>query len=175
MATLRPGVFDALAPNPRRAPDVLTLPVAAGGAGAPVSVEFRAAPGDDAAALDRAPVVICVGKGVGGPEEIAALDELRAVLGAELVCTRDVVEAGWMPRQRQVGLTGRSIAPALYVGVGVRGDFNHTVGIQRAGAVVAINHDRRVSFFRGQCDVGIVADWREAVPALAAELRAALA
>ena len=185
MATVRPGVFDALAPNAARALSaslghlpqggrVFAVPAALPRGDAPVVAEFRAAPDDDAATLDKAAAVICVGKGVGGPEEIPRLHELRDLLGAELVCTRDVVEAGWMPRQRQVGLTGRSIAPALYVGVGVRGDFNHTVGIQRSGTVLVVNNSRRASFFRGQCDIGIVGDWEEVIPALTAEIRAAL-
>ena len=189
MATVRPGVFDALAPNDARAfsdPSalaghipplvgrVIAIPAALPGGDAPIATEFRAAPDDDAATLDKAAAVICVGKGVGGPEEIPQLYELRDLLGAELVCTRDVVEAGWMPRQRQVGLTGRSIAPALYVGVGVRGDFNHTVGIQRSGTMLVVNNSRRASFFRGQCDIGIVGDWREVIPALTAAIRAAL-
>ena len=174
MATVRPGVFDALRPNPARSAAVVEVPVSAPRGDGPVSIEFRAAPDDDAATLDKAAVVICIGKGVGGPEHIAKLDELRDLLGAEYVCTRDVVEAGWMPRQRQVGLTGRSIAPRLYIGVGVRGDFNHTVGIQRSGTVLVVNNSRRASFFRGQCDIGIVGDWEEVVPALMSELRSAL-
>ena len=73
--------------------------------------------------------------------------------------------------QRQVGLTGRSIAPRIYVGIGVRGDFNHAVGIQHAGTVLAVNNDRRAAFFRGQSDIGVMADWQEFVPALVEELR----
>lgn len=174
MATVRPGIFGALRPNPRRTAPVAEMTVRIPSNAGPRSVEFRASPEDDAAALDGASAVVCVGMGVGAPERIAELDELRDLLGAMYVCTRDVVDAGWMPRQRQVGLTGRSIAPRLYVGIGVRGDFNHTVGIQRAGTVVAVNDNRRASFFRGQSDVGVVADWQEFVPALAAELRRVL-
>ena len=73
---------------------------------------------------------------MGGPEHIADLDPLKEVLGAEYACTRDLVDAGWLPKQLQVGLTGRYIAPDLYIAVGVRGDFNHIVGFQRAGTVV---------------------------------------
>ena len=91
------------------------------------------------------------------------------LLNAEIICTRDVVEVGWLPRQRQVGISGRSIGPTLYIGVGVRGDFNHMVGIQRAGTVVAVNNNPRASIFR-QVDVGVVADWRVAVPLLVEEL-----
>ena len=171
MATVRPGVFSALRPNPARSVSLMEVdPTAAPNDGLK-RVEFRPAPDDDAASLDKARAVLCIGKGIGGPERIPELDELRALLGADLICTRDVVEAGWMPRQRQVGLTGRSIAPRLYVGIGVRGDFNHAVGIQRAGTVLAVNNDRRAAFLRGQSDVGVVADWQEFVPALVEELR----
>ena len=171
MATVRPGVFSALRPNPARSVPVEELEVGAAPSDGLTQVEFRASPGDDAAALDKARAVVCVGMGVGEPERIRELGDLRALLGADFICTRDVVEAGWMPRQRQVGLTGRSIAPRLYVGIGVRGDFNHAVGIQRAGTVLAVNSDRRAGFFRGQADVGVVADWQEFVPAFIEELR----
>ena len=111
--------------------------------------------------------------GVGGPERIPELDDLRGLLEAQYVCSRDVADAGWLPKQLQVGLTGRSIAPDLYVGIGVRGDFNHTVGIRRAGTVVVVNNNRRATFFR-EADIGVVADWRDFVPAFVRELRSAL-
>ncbi len=171
MATVRPGVFSALRPNSTRSVPVEMLEPANAPSDGLTRVEFRAAPDDDAAALDKAYAVVCIGMGVGGPDHIGELDELRTLLGADLICTRDVVEAGWMPRQRQVGLTGRSIAPRLYVGIGVRGDFNHAVGIQRAGTVLAVNNDRRAAFFRGQADIGIMADWQEFIPAFVEELR----
>ena len=171
MATVRPGVFSALQPNPARSVPVETMEATTLPSDGLMRVEFHAAPDDDAASLDKARAVVCIGMGVGGPEHISELEELRTLLGADLICTRDVVEAGWMPRQRQVGLTGRSIAPRLYVGIGVRGDFNHAVGIQRAGTVLAVNNDRRTAFFRGQSDIGVMADWHEFVPALVEELR----
>jgi electron transfer flavoprotein alpha subunit len=94
------------------------------------------------------------------------VDPLRNLLGAKYVTTRDVADAGWMPRQLQVGLTGRSVAPSLYIGVAVRGDFNHIVGLQRAGVLVCVNNNRRASIFRGGVDVAVLADWHEFVPAL---------
>ena len=171
MATVRPGVFSALQPNPARSAPVEAVHRGAVSSDGLTRAAFHAAPDDDAATLDKARVVVCVGMGIGGPERISELEELRTLLDADLICTRDVVEAGWMPRQRQVGLTGRSIAPRLYVGIGVRGDFNHSVGIQRAGTVLAVNNDRRAAFFRGQSDVGVMADWQEFVPAFVEELR----
>ena len=174
MATVRSGIFEALQPNAARSVPVEEIAVTALPSEELTSVEFRAALEDDAAELDKARAVVCVGMGVGGPERIADLDELCALLGADLICTRDVVEAGWMSRQRQVGLTGRSIAPRLYIGVGVRGDFNHVVGIQRAQTVLVVNTDRRAGFFRGHADVGIVEDWQEFIPAFVAQLRSTL-
>ena len=172
MATVRPGLFDVFEPDRSRATTMLELDVVAPDVVRVRTLEARSAPDSDAAELDLAWAVVCVGMGVGGPEHIQELDELRDVLDAQYVCTRDVADAGWLPKQRQVGLTGRSIGPALYVGVGVRGDFNHTVGIQRAGTVVVVNNNRRVPFFK-QADVGVLADWQEFVPALVRALRAA--
>ncbi len=78
--------------------------------------------------LDAADVCICVGKGVGGPEALAEIEALAARLGAAVGASRDVADAGWLPKNRQIGLTGRAIAPRLLIEVGVRGAFEHMVG-----------------------------------------------
>ena len=170
MATMRPGLLDPLDPNTARRVQLNAVPVVAPEDPAVRVLGWAPEPSVDVADLDRAWAVVCVGMGVGGPEGVKEIEPLVQALDAELICTRDVVEEGWLPRQRQVGISGRSIGPALYIGVGVRGDFNHMVGIQRAGTVVAINNNPRASIFR-QVDVGVVADWRVAVPALAEELK----
>jgi electron transfer flavoprotein alpha subunit len=95
---------------------------------------------------------------------------LLDALDAELAATRKVTDKGWQPRSRQVGITGRSISPRLYVLIGASGKFNHMVGVRGAGEIVAINHDPSSPVFQG-ADIGIVADWHEAVPALVAALR----
>ena len=79
--------------------------------------------------------------------------------------TRKVVDSGWLPRQMQIGLTGRSISPRLYVAVGTSGKFNHTVGIQRSGLILAINNTPDAEIFK-QADYGIVGDALQVVPAL---------
>ena len=124
---------------------------------------------DDVETLARAEVVIGVGTGV-RPEEYEELGPLAAVLGAELAATRKVTDKGWAPRARQVGITGRSIAPRLYIAVGVSGKFNHMVGVRAAGTILAINADRDAPVFE-HCDVGIVGDWHQVVPLLHAALR----
>jgi electron transfer flavoprotein alpha subunit len=126
---------------------------------------------DDVETLARAAVVLGVGTGV-TPEEYGALSPLAATLGAELAATRKVTDRGWAPRARQVGITGRSIAPRLYVAVGLSGKFNHMVGVRAAGTILAINQDRDAPVFE-HCDVGIVGDWHEVVPLLHAALRRA--
>ncbi|MDQ1382045.1 MAG: electron transfer flavoprotein alpha subunit, partial [Actinomycetota bacterium] len=81
---------------------------------------------------------------------------------------------GWLPRSRQIGITGRSIAPRLFVSVGASGKFNHSVGLRAAGTVLAINRDASAPIF-DVADIGIVGDWREALPILVEQLRAARA
>lgn len=83
-------------------------------------------------------------------------------------------DRGWLPRARQIGITGRRIRPRLYVAVGLSGKFNHMVGVRSAGTVLAVNNDTDAPVFSA-ADVGIVADWREAIPLLVAELSGALA
>jgi electron transfer flavoprotein alpha subunit len=107
--------------------------------------------------------------GVGGPENLGPIRELARVLGAPLATTRDCCDKGWLPRQHQVGLTGRAIAPRLYFAIGIRGAFEHTVGIGKAGLVVAINSDHRALIW--ECsDLGLEDDWNSVVPALSAAL-----
>ncbi len=124
---------------------------------------------DDIEVLARADVVIGVGAAV-QPHEYEELSPLAALLGAELAATRKVTDKGWAPRARQVGITGRSIAPRLYLAVGLSGKFNHMVGVRAAGTIVAVNDDPGAVVF-SQCDIGVVGDWHEVVPALAAALR----
>ena len=127
---------------------------------------------DDLEALARACVVIGVGAGV-LPHEQELLVPLAELLGAELGATRKVTDRRWAPRARQIGITGRSIAPRLYLALALRGTFNHMVGVRGARTVLAINADPAAPVF-SQADVGIVGDWHQAVPLLEAELRAAL-
>ncbi len=124
---------------------------------------------DDVDVLATAQRVVCVGAGV-APDEYGEIQPLLDVLDAELAATRKVTDKGWQPRARQVGITGRSIAPRLYVGIGLSGKFNHTVGVRAAGTVLAVNPDRGAPIWE-HADIGIVADWRDVVPRLTARLQ----
>ena len=123
---------------------------------------------DDLDALARAPIVVGVGLGV-HRDEYPALAPLVEGLGAELAATRPVTDRRWLPHARQVGLTGRAVAPRLYVAVGVAGAFEHMIGVCAAGTVLAIHVARDAPVFDA-ADIGIVGDWHRVVPALAEAL-----
>ena len=167
MATVRPGMLALLAP--RRAGDAVPTQVIAVTPANRV-VHLDAARDDELDALAAADVVVGVGTGV-DPLSYPDLDPLLRVLDAELAATRKVTDKGWLPRARQVGITGRSIGPRLYVALGIAGKFNHVVGFRGAGAVLAVNTDADALVFES-ADVGIVGDWREVVPLLVSELKA---
>jgi electron transfer flavoprotein alpha subunit len=119
---------------------------------------------DDIATLSTARSILCVGAGV-APDEYPTLTPLIDALGAELAATRKVTDKGWQPRARQIGITGRSVAPRLYVGLGLSGKFNHMVGVRAAGTVLAVNRDEDALVWE-HADIGITGDWHDVVPLL---------
>ena len=164
MATVRPGVLPL--PEPR-GPRRIEVEHLRGDVRGRVRVLERWRD-DDADLLANAEVVVGVGVGV-DPDDLPLVRQCAEDLGAELCATRKVTDAGWMPRARQVGITGHSIAPRLYVAIGISGRFNHTIGVRQAGTIVGINTDPDCELWEG-CDIGLVADWREALPALVERL-----
>ena len=164
MATVRPGVLPL--PEPR-GPRRIEVEHLRGDVRGRVRVLERWRD-DDADLLANAEVVVGVGVGV-DPDDLPLVRQCAKDLGAELCATRKVTDAGWMPRARQVGITGHSIAPRLYVAIGISGRFNHTIGVRQAGTIVGINTDPDCELWEG-CDIGLVADWREALPALVERL-----
>lgn len=160
MATVRPGGLSRLTPRQQRRPHVETVNVTCHSR---LRVLSRTR-NDQLDRLALASRVVGVGQGI-PPERYGDLNPLLRILGAELAATRKVTDKGWMPHARQVGITGRSIAPNLYIALAVGGKFNHSCGIQSSGTVLAINADREAPIF-GFADVGIVADWADSVPLL---------
>ena len=124
--------------------------------------------------LAQAQVVLAVGIGIGGPDNLPQIRALAESIGATLATSRNVVHSGWLPHQIQVGISGRTVAPKVYLAVGIRGAFNHTVGIQKAGVILAINQNRRAAIFQA-ADYGIVGDWQEYLPPLVDALKPVLA
>jgi electron transfer flavoprotein alpha subunit len=170
LATVRPGVLPILAPRAVNGTVVpRTMPLRGRGR---VRVLARTRE-DDLDTLAEAHTVIGVGMGV-PPDEYHELEPLRILLAAELGATRKVTDKGWLPRSRQVGITGRAIAPRLFISIGASGKFNHVIGVRAAGTVLAINPDPAALIFDA-ADVGIVGDWREVLPLLEDALRDQLA
>ena len=160
MATVRPGVLPRPAARGAATPSIERHCVELA---SQVKVKSRRR-NDQLDALAMASRVVGVGMGI-PPERYPELDPMLDILGAELATTRKVTDKGWLPHARQVGITGRSIAPSLYIGVALSGNFNHACGIQAAGTVLAINSDPSAAIFE-HADVGIVADWANCVPLL---------
>jgi electron transfer flavoprotein alpha subunit len=115
--------------------------------------------------LSAAPVIVSVGRGIGEQENLSLVQDLAAALGAELAASRPICDAGWLPMERQVGSSGQTVAPKLYVAVGISGAIQHLVGMKGAKTVLAINKDADAPIFE-IADIGVVGDLFEIVPAL---------
>ncbi|MCI4360324.1 MAG: electron transfer flavoprotein subunit alpha/FixB family protein [Thermoplasmata archaeon] len=172
VATVRPGAFPPGSRAVREPPPVESIALsphpprvrAIGG-----GVERDAGWGEPLSAG----LVFVAGQGVEGPEGVFAVRDAARSLGGALGATRRVVDLGWAPRQVQVGLTGIAPEPKVAVLVGVSGSTNHMVGLRRARAIVAVNHDATAPVFQ-RADIGLVGDWKDLLPLLRDALSATL-
>jgi electron transfer flavoprotein alpha subunit len=115
--------------------------------------------------LEEARVVVAGGRGLGGPEGFRPLQELANVLGAGIGASRAAVDSGWVPYSWQIGLTGKTITPDVYITVGISGASQHIAGSSGAKCIVAINKDRDANIFR-YARYGIVGDWQKILGAV---------
>lgn len=124
--------------------------------------------------LSAAPVIVSVGRGIGEQENIGIVEELAKALGAELAASRPICDNGWLPMERQVGSSGQTVSPKLYLAVGISGAIQHLVGMKGSKTVIAINKDENAPIFE-VADYGVVGDLFEVVPALTKAVQAAKA
>jgi len=120
--------------------------------------------------LGRAEIIVAVGRGIGKQEKLPVVEELAKALGAQLAASRPVCDNEWLPMDRQIGSSGQTVAPKLYIAIGISGAIQHVVGMKNSGTIVAINKDPNAPIF-GIADYGIVGDLFEVVPALTAKVR----
>jgi electron transfer flavoprotein alpha subunit len=171
MSTVRPRVMKLGEKDPNRKGEIIGQPWHPPEDHLPQVMEFiEEAPRAGSADIGRAPALIVAGKGACDPTAVPMLQELANLLGGVVACSRPVVESGLMPYERQVGQTGKTVAPKLYVGIGVSGAVQHLVGMQGSEKIVAINSDPQAPIFR-VADVGLVGDYQKVVPALIAGLK----
>jgi electron transfer flavoprotein alpha subunit len=124
--------------------------------------------------LTASEIIVSVGRGIKEESNIAVVQELADALGAEMAASRPICDAGWMPMERQVGSSGQTVAPKMYVAVGISGAIQHLVGMKGSKTIVAINKDAAAPIFE-VADYGIVGDLFEVVPALVEEVKKAKA
>jgi electron transfer flavoprotein alpha subunit len=115
--------------------------------------------------IGKAEIIVSVGRGVGNEDKIPILVELAEALGGVLACSRPVVDVGWLPRERQVGASGKTVTPKVYLACGISGAIQHLTGMRDSHRIIAINKDPNAPIF-GVAHVGVVGDLFEIVPAL---------
>jgi len=168
LATVRPGAFAVAAPAGRSAEAVYLPAPSLSPAPRRRFAGYRDAskgPVD----ITQADILVSVGRGIGDEENIEPARELAGLLGGALSCSRPVVDKKWLPKYHQVGTSGKSVKPKVYLALGISGAFQHMAGITAAGTVIAVNKDRKAPIFRG-ADYGVVADALDIVAALKAGL-----
>ena len=169
VATLRPNVFRPAESQPGKTATV-DRPAVTAGSGAAKFVERREEASTGLPELTEAEIVISGGRGMKGPENYVILEEMGGVIGAAVGASRAAVDAGWRPHRFQIGQTGRTISPKLYLGFGVSGAIQHLAGMRTSKVIVAINKDPEAPIFK-IADYGIVGDLFEVVPALTQEFK----
>ncbi|WP_324716272.1 electron transfer flavoprotein subunit alpha/FixB family protein [Carboxydochorda subterranea] len=169
MATARPGVFEALEPDPGRTGRIQPVEVVLDESRIAARV-VEIARSHDRVRLEEARVIVAGGRGLGGPQGFRLLRELADALGGEVGASRPAVEAGWIDHAHQVGQTGHTVRPRLYIACGISGAVQHLVGMSGAETVVAVNRDPDAPIMAA-ADVAIVGDLYEVVPALIEEAR----
>jgi len=174
IATVRAKTMTPLEPDPSRKGEVVKVDAALDPSTIRTKVLEKVAEKVEGIKLEDAEVVVCGGRGIGGAEGFAQLEELAKMLKGAVGATRPPCDNEWVPAGAQIGLTGKIVAPELYIAVALSGSSQHMSGCSGAKTMVAINKDPEANIFR-EARFGLVGDWKKALPAFTEKLKELLA
>jgi len=169
IATIRPGIFSPRTPGEKKGGIIMEPSPVKGTVDLKKFIEYIEAPvtGED---ITQAEIIVAVGQGIGGPEHIPLIQEVAKNLGGVIACSRPVVDRNWLPKERQVGISGKTVKPKVYLAIGISGAFQHVTAMQGSETIIAINKDPRAPIF-GVADYGIVDDFQNVMPILKEKMK----
>ena len=170
IAAIRPKAYEPAEADASRQGQVVSFPVDLDASLAKTRVVETVREESEGVKLEEARVVVSGGRGLGGPEPFSGLEDLAKLLGGAVGASRAAVDSGWVPPAYQVGLTGKSITPDLYITVAISGASQHMAGCSGAKCIVAINKDADANIFK-EARFGVVGDWETVIPALTEAVR----
>ncbi|MGQ9647972.1 MAG: electron transfer flavoprotein subunit alpha/FixB family protein [Thermodesulfobacteriota bacterium] len=170
IATIRPGVIGPKTPRDKKGGILVEPSPLRETLDAKRFLKYIEAPitGED---ITQAEIIVAVGQGIGGPEHIPMIEEVAKNLGGVIACSRPVVDRNWLPKERQVGISGKTVKPKVYIAVGISGAFQHVTAMQSSETIIAINKDPRAPIF-SVADYGIVDDFQNVMPILRGKVKA---
>ncbi|MEL7561896.1 electron transfer flavoprotein subunit alpha/FixB family protein [Dehalogenimonas sp. 4OHTPN] len=168
VVSIRPKTFAPAPENDNHTSEIVELPAAKPLAG--IRILERVAVKETGPKIEEAKIVVGGGRGLGGPEGFARLQELADLLGGVVGASRPPCDQGWWPESGQIGVTGKIIAPDLYIAVGISGSSQHLSGVSGSKTLVAINKDAEANIFKAAA-FGVTGDWKKVVPALVAKVK----
>ncbi len=171
MATVRPGVMQKLEKKPGAKAEVVEFNAGLVKNNKYVEILEIAKAVSNVKDIMDAKILVSGGRGVGSPENFAILEDLADAIGGQISCSRAVVDAGWKPKELQVGQTGKTVRPQVYFAIGISGAIQHVAGMEESDLIIAINKDEDAPIF-DVADYGVVGDLNKIVPQLAAQIRA---